>query len=201
MVSIRINGEDVDLSMTLDNEGRGYFSTKTDAKKEYRFWTALLGVRDPAPKHRTDTATSDQLGELGLVSGVNSIVYTVETSSGSVVTSQASVHLVSEDTKIVITDIDGTVTKSDVRGVILPVLGLSDWKHRGVVRLYNHISDQGYLMLYLTNRAIGQSEMTRSYVFSLEEDGQLMPPGPLFLQVDSIFGALQTEVILMIFNN
>ena len=132
MVRISINGEDVDLSMTLDNEGRGYFSTKTDAKKEYRFWTALLGVRDPDPKHRTDTATSDQLGELGLVSGVNSIVYTVETSSGSVVTSQASVHLVSEDTKIVITDIDGTVTKSDVRGVILP---WSDPASAGIVRL------------------------------------------------------------------
>ena len=49
-------------------------------------------------------------------------------------------------------------------------------------------------MLYLTNRAIGQSAMTREYVFSLEEAGIKMPRGPLLLQVDSLVGALQTEV-------
>ena len=49
-------------------------------------------------------------------------------------------------------------------------------------------------MLYLTNRAIGQSAMTREYVFSLKEAGVKMPRGPLLLQVDSLVGALQTEV-------
>ena len=29
-----------------------------------------------------------------------------------------------------VSDIDGTVTKSNVRGLILPALGLSDWKHK-----------------------------------------------------------------------
>ena len=81
-----------------------------------------------------------------------------------------------------------------MRGVVLPVLGLSDWKHDGVVKLYRHISDQGYLMMYLTNRAIGQSDMTRSYLWELEEAGQTMPRGPVLLQVESVFGALQTEV-------
>ena len=36
--------------------------------------------------------------------------------------------------------------------------------------------------------------MTREYLFSLEEAGVAMPMGPLFLQVDSLVGALQTEV-------
>ena len=81
-----------------------------------------------------------------------------------------------------VSDIDGTVTKSNVRGFVLPVLGLSDWKHQvfhlvflnfkfltllklllfsifeswlhsqGVVELYSKIADQGYTMMFLTNR-------------------------------------------------
>ena len=49
-------------------------------------------------------------------------------------------------------------------------------------------------MLYLTNRAIGQSGMTREYLTSLEEAESAMPSGPLLLQVESLVGALQTEV-------
>jgi len=198
IVSIQVNGKAVPVSMTLDSSGRGYFSVKENgggAKKQYRFWSALLGVRDPAPKHRTTVATQDQLSQLVLVPGVNSIQYRVDTSSGSVVTTNAAIHLVNSTTKIVISDIDGTITKSDVRGVVLPVLGLSDWKHPGVVQLYEKIADQGYSILYLTNRAIGQSDMTREYVFSLEDQGYSMPRGPLLLQIDSVLGAFQTEVI------
>ena len=116
-MSLTINGNDVDLTMILDNEGRGYFSTKSDntgtVKKEYRFWSAFLGLRDPAPKHRTDIATADQLEDLSqsLVMGANNVVYTVVTSSGSVVSTPAIIWLVDQDTKIVITDIDGTVTR------------------------------------------------------------------------------------------
>ena len=116
-MSLTINGNEVGLTMILDNEGRGYFSTKSDnnVKKEYRFWSAFLGLRDPAPKHRTDIATVDQLTQLSnhLVTGANDIVYTVVTSSGSVVTTPAIIYLVEYNTKIVITDIDGTVTKYD----------------------------------------------------------------------------------------
>ena len=38
--------------------------------------------------------------------------------------------------------------------------------------------------------------MTRDYIFSLEEGGVAMPPGPVLLQVDSVVGALKTEVRL-----
>jgi len=33
--------------------------------------------------------------------------------------------------KIVITDVDGTITKSDVLGMFLPIFG-KDWSHKGV---------------------------------------------------------------------
>ena len=42
---------------------------------------------------------------------MNSLEYRVETSSGSVVTSEASIFLLNNTAKIVVSDIDGTVTK------------------------------------------------------------------------------------------
>lgn len=81
------------------------------AKKQYRFWSALLGVRDPEPKLRTSSATHAQMEQLGLRPGMNSLEYRVETSSGTVVTSQASIFLLNNTAKIVVSDIDGTVTK------------------------------------------------------------------------------------------
>ena len=83
------------------------------ARKQYRFWSALLGVRDPEPKLRTSSATHAQLDQLGLRSGVNSLEYRVETSTGTVVTSRASIFLLNSTAKIVVSDIDGTVTKYD----------------------------------------------------------------------------------------
>ena len=59
------------------------------------------------------------------------------------------------------------------------MLGLSDWKHEGVVELYSKIGDQGYTVLYLTNRAIGQSDMTRQYINSISENQYKMPEGPI----------------------
>lgn len=63
-------------------------------------------------------------------------------------------------TKIVISDVDGTITKSDVLGHVLPRFG-NDWSHDGVADLFNKITDRGYQILYLSARAIGQADLTR----------------------------------------
>merc|ERR1711936_749317 len=119
----------------------------------------------------------------------------VTTKSGSTVTTSASIHLINSTARLVASDIDGTVTKSNVRGIVLPALGLSDWKHEGVVELYSKIADQGYTIMFLTNRAIGQSEMTADYIKSLSEGRFKMPQGPVLLQVESVLGALETELL------
>jgi len=196
VVKIKVNSEEVPVGMVLDSEGRAYFPTQHNhvGKRQYRFWSALLGLGDGNPKHRTTTATSSQLSRLGLQPGVNSILFQVKTASGNLVTTQSNLHLINNNSRLVVSDIDGTVTKSNIRGLILPVLGLGDWKHDGVVELYSKIGGQGYTMLYLTNRAIGQSDMTREYINSLTENQYKMPEGPILLQVDSVLGAFQTEV-------
>lgn len=74
-----------------------------------------------------------------------------------------------------------------------PALGLDDWKHEGVVKL-KKINGPGLHAAVPDRRAIGQSAMTREYLFSQEEAGRPYPR-PLFLQVESLVGALQTEAI------
>ena len=114
IVKIKVNNEEVPVGMVLDKEGRAYFPTQADhiGKRQYRFWSALLGLGDGNPKHRTTTATSSQLSRLRLLPGNNSIVFQVTTAGGSVVTTESKVHLISNNSKIVVSDIDGTVTKS-----------------------------------------------------------------------------------------
>jgi phosphatidate phosphatase LPIN len=68
--------------------------------------------------------------------------------------------------KIVISDVDGTITKSDVLGHVLPQIG-KDWSHEGTVNLFKSIESNGYQMLYLTARAIGQADTTKQYLTSL----------------------------------
>jgi len=195
VVSMRVNGEMVPLSMTLNSVGHAYFDTRKVVQSNYRFWSALLGMADPSPNQMTDTASADQLEKLPLNNGINNIEYQVTTSSGSIVKTSGNVYLVNSTQKFVISDIDGTITRSNVRGMVLPVLGLSDWKHNGVVKLYSLISEQGYMLIYLSSRAIGQSDNTRDYIYSLREGNYTMPRGPIFLRVDSIFNAFATEVI------
>ena len=43
------------------------------------------------------------------------------------------------DTKIVVSDVDGTVTQSDIKGHILPRMGLSDWSQPNIAELYTNI--------------------------------------------------------------
>jgi len=198
VVSLEVNNIAVPVGMVLDSAGQAYFPTlRTDgsSNRQYRFWTALLGMGNPSPNHRTNSATAAQLAKLGLKMGANPIVYRVTTATGTLVTTSAVVHLLNNTARIVVSDIDGTVTKSNIRGMILPALGLSDWKHKGVVELYQKIAEQGYTILYLSNRAIGQSDMTREYIYSLKERPYTMPRGPVLLQVESLLGAFKTEVI------
>ena len=58
--------------------------------------------------------------------------------------------------KIVISDIDGTITKSDVRGQFFHMIG-RDWSQCDVVKLFRKIAENGYHIVYLSARAIGKN--------------------------------------------
>ena len=60
-------------------------------------------------------------------------------------------------------DVDGTITKSDVLGHLAPMVG-KDWSHAGVASLYNDITDNGYKMMFLDASRDSHASGTRKYL-------------------------------------
>ncbi|KAM6979894.1 phosphatidate phosphatase LPIN1 [Aplochiton taeniatus] len=143
---------------------------------------------------KTLRLTSEQLASLQLKDGANEVVFSVTTQYQGTCRCQGAIYLWSWDDKIIISDIDGTITRSDTLGHILPTLG-KDWTHQGIARLYHRVSQNGYKFLYCSARAIGMADMTRGYLHWVNERGTMLPMGPVLLSPSSLFSALHREVI------
>lgn len=138
---------------------------------------------------------SDQLKSLNLRKGRNTIEFTVKTKLQGKAICTANLFFWNYDTRIVISDIDGTITKSDVLGHMLTMVG-RDWTHAGVASLYTSIHKNGYQFLYLTSRAIGQADSTREYLKKVEQNRYQLPEGPVIMSPDRLLRAFHREVIL-----
>jgi phosphatidate phosphatase LPIN len=139
---------------------------------------------------KTLRLTSDQLKELKLKPGANPMSFTVNRA-----TCQAYMYYWTCDVPIVISDIDGTITKSDALGHVLNMIG-RDWTHIGVAKLYTDIVANGYNIFYLTSRSIGQADTTRAYLNGVVQDGYKLPKGPVIMSPDRTVAALRREVYL-----
>ncbi|KAH7273634.1 lipin Ned1 [Fusarium solani] len=139
---------------------------------------------------KTLRLTSQQLKDLNLQPGANVMAFTVNRA-----TCTANMYLWKHETPVVISDIDGTITKSDALGHVLNMIG-RDWTHSGVAKLYSDISANGYNIMYLTSRSVGQSDTTRAYLAGIVQDGYKMPPGPTILSPDRTMAALRREIYL-----
>lgn len=76
----------------------------------------------------------------------------------------------------------------------MPLLG-SSWNHDNIAEFYTNIQKHGYQMLYLTARAIGQSESTRNFLNSVKQGDCMLPPGPVIMSPDRLFSSFKREVI------
>ncbi|GAB5592271.1 lipin Ned1 [Umbelopsis nana] len=144
---------------------------------------------------KTLRLTSDQLKSLKLKKGVNTISFSVNSSYQGTATCVAKIFYWNHNTQVVISDIDGTITKSDALGHVFTMIG-KDWTHNGVAKLYTDIHNNGYQLLYLTSRAIGQADYTREYLRKVEQDRYQLPDGPVIMSPDRLFTSLHREVIM-----
>ncbi|XP_040522922.1 phosphatidate phosphatase LPIN1 isoform X2 [Gallus gallus] len=143
---------------------------------------------------KTLRLTSDQLKSLKLKNGPNDVTFSVTTQYQGTCRCEGTIYLWNWDDKVIISDIDGTITRSDTLGHILPTLG-KDWTHQGIAKLYHKVSQNGYKFLYCSARAIGMADMTRGYLHWVNERGTVLPQGPVLLSPSSLFSALHREVI------
>ncbi|XP_046382999.1 phosphatidate phosphatase LPIN3 isoform X2 [Ischnura elegans] len=143
---------------------------------------------------KTLRLSSDQIESLKLKEGANEVMFSVTTAYQGTTRCKCHIYRWRYDDKIVVSDIDGTITKSDVLGHILPIVG-KDWAQSGVAQLFTKIKNNGYRLLYLSARAIGQARVTRDYLKSIKQGDLSLPEGPLLLNPTSLISALHREVI------
>ncbi|CAG9581261.1 unnamed protein product [Danaus chrysippus] len=151
-------------------------------------------TRRPSSFRKTLRLSSDQIKNLNLREGMNEMVFSVTTAYQGTTKCKCNVFRWRYDDKIVISDIDGTITKSDVLGHIFPLVG-KDWAQSGVAQLFTKIKNNGYQLLYLSARAIGQAKVTREYLRSIRQGEVCLPDGPLLLNPTSLLRAFHREVI------
>lgn len=85
--------------------------------------------------------------------------------------------------------------RSDALGHVLNMIG-RDWTHLGVAKLYSDIAANGYHIMYLTSRSVGQADTTRNYLNNVVQDRYRLPKGPVILSPDRTIAALRREVYL-----
>ncbi|XP_018313852.1 phosphatidate phosphatase LPIN3 isoform X3 [Mycetomoellerius zeteki] len=185
---------------TREREGEGY-SGGEDSDSNHNEPTGIKIPVERRPYYestekyrKTLRLSSEQIASLDLKDGANEVVFSVTTAYQGTKRCKCHIYKWKWDDKIVISDIDGTITKSDVLGHILPIVG-KDWAQSGVAQLFTKIKNNGYKLLYLSARAIGQAGGTREYLRNLRQGDLTLPEGPLLLNPTSLILAFHREVI------
>ncbi|KAJ8086959.1 lipin Ned1 [Marasmius tenuissimus] len=153
----------------------------------------VIVTTTPKKYVKTLRLSSDQLKSLNLKPGPNTITFSL--SMTGAVACTARIFVWDSTDQVVISDIDGTITKSDGLGHVFAMLG-RDWTHLGVAKLYTDICRNGYKMLYLTSRAIGQADATRGYLKGIKQNDYQLPEGPVIMSPDRLMTSLHREVIM-----
>lgn len=138
--------------------------------------------------------SSENLKLLNLNEGKNKVDFTVYSRLQGNQNLTCFIYLWNYDSKIVISDVDGTITRSDFLGHVMPLFG-RDWTHYGIVEFYRNIFKNGYKIIYLSARAYCQSESTKSYLNSINQKSEKMPEGPVILSPDGLAASFKREVI------
>ncbi|KAH9386024.1 phosphatidate phosphatase LPIN [Nematocida major] len=172
---------------------------KEDVGKGYteKFLVKQLLKKRVAPEMAQDRRKKEvylpekYLEEMHLSPGPNKTVYRL---SGTPIFLTCNIYLWNDSDKVVVSDIDGTVTKSDIVGYIYGAIG-KDWTHLGIAALYNKIVENGYKIMYLSSRPIGHIGLTKTYLERVEQDQQNLPAGPVILFPGRLLSAIYKEVV------
>uniref|UniRef100_A0A0N5AHA1 LNS2 domain-containing protein n=1 Tax=Syphacia muris TaxID=451379 RepID=A0A0N5AHA1_9BILA len=169
-------------------------ATENDADTTIITETDMNQTKEKHIYKRSLRLSSEKLKKLGLRRGANEARFSITTKFQGTSLCTCHIYLYKWYDQLVISDIDGTITKSDVLGHVIPAVG-GQWAHAGVAELYTRIKENGYRMVYLSSRAVGQSYYTKRYLQSVAQDSMVLPDGPLLLSPTSVLVAFRREVI------
>jgi phosphatidate phosphatase LPIN len=117
-------------------------------------------------------------------------------SSGIIRYVESKLHLWSANESVVVADLDGTLTISDVEGHIRTLrLGQYDYLHKGACEFFLKLHELKMRILYLTARPIDWASGSRNHLENAKQHTHQLPPGPLITNWNGLTGALITEVV------
>jgi len=170
-VAIEVNGRALpDVQMFKDLNGEVYFVDEENA----------------GANNFQKLPTQECLKLMRLNRGQNTIKFCAVTTSQY---ASAKIFLWDTNAKIVVTDIDGTITRSDMRGHLYSRFGVK-WHHNAVSDCFAKVNGLGYKIVYVTARSMTMEAATRKYISELG-----LPQGPLLLSPKSLVGAVASELI------
>ncbi|KAF4318652.1 hypothetical protein BBO99_00001456 [Phytophthora kernoviae] len=105
-------------------------------------------------------------------------------------------HLWGPNESVVVVDLDGTLTISDVEGHIRTLrLGQYDFLHAGACDFFTKLHELGMRIVYLTARPLDWASASRTHLENAVQQSIELPPGVLITNSTGLTGALFTEVV------
>ena len=181
------------MTPTAEEES-GYYTAGSPSKVGYMDkWLKSID-QETHPEHRLRPSKEYlELIHSHMTDGRSSISFIDP--NGGLEPVKAYIFEFSPQDKIIISDIDGTITKSDIMGQVYSRMG-KDYTHPGIAKLFQSIAENNYKFIYLSARPITMSQLTREYINSVYQDGYKMPPGPIITSPNKAFSALAREVVI-----
>ncbi|CAK5100347.1 unnamed protein product [Meloidogyne enterolobii] len=144
--------KNVPTSRSRFDSGNSDASCATDlnlSDEEFVATTAEHLISAASKKYkRSLRLSSDQLKLLNLEYGSNDARFSITTKFQGTAWCSCHIYLLRWCDKLVISDIDGTITKSDVLGHVIPAIG-GTWAHSGVAELYTRIKNNGLVVFFV----------------------------------------------------
>lgn len=146
--------------------------------------------------------TNEEMQGMVIAGGINDAIIVVDELD---IELSFKIYVYYQNDRLVITDIDGTITTSDIKGFLVGNVGV-DVHHSGVVEFFNKVSFNGYKVVYLTARPLAFDTMTREYLFDTLQnvDGRLpnfirysLPKGPMIMSPISAKAAITADADVM----
>ncbi|KAH8872549.1 Phosphatidate phosphatase LPIN2 [Schistosoma japonicum] len=190
-IDVRYRSKTPEPPLASSPEEAGYFSDDSENTSIYQKRTCGDNIESI---QQANHLSSEQLKSLNLHKGANEAVFSVVSKYQGTCQCACFIYLWDWSDKIVISDIDGTITKSDWLGQLMPLVGM-DWTHHHIAHLYNKIANNGYKFIYLSSRPIGQARATRKLLYTIQQENYRLPDGPILLSPFSVLEAFRKEVI------
>jgi phosphatidate phosphatase LPIN len=129
----------------------------------------------------------------------NNLTYYLLKDNGDIIgTSDAHVFLWKSHYNIVVVDIDGTITRSNARGVWDTIITENfEYVHSDICHFFHSFIQDELRVLYLTSRTISMARATRRFLATLEQGGYHMPAGPILGNTRSLASVLLSELVKM----